>query len=102
MTELQWLIKMLTTHKLSSNLKDMFIERIGEVESVLSKQNIFTPPRAIAPSAQVASTQRILDEMSLIPMNATPMIKAPPAVVDKETGRAIVQTGKGTSGPRKF
>ena len=35
MSELQWLIQILTKEKLSAKLKDLFIERIGQVEANL-------------------------------------------------------------------
>lgn len=114
MTELQWLIKMLTQQKLSSSLKDLFIQRIGEVEAKLNQPivsvprgtNITMPHPIVGPSAiaQSPSTQRILEEMeNQNPILANnPRITIPPSKIDKETGRAMVQTGKGTSGPRKF
>lgn len=98
MTEIQWLCDVLVTCKMSSSLKDRFIARIGEVTStpqpvILNRPNVLQ---------QAPSTQRILDEMNsspAIPMRApTPL----PERIDKETGRAMVATGKGTSGPRKF
>lgn len=104
MTELQWLIKILTQHKLSASLKDLFIERIGEVEAKLSPVKAQIPPPPMF--AQAPSTQKILEELARegnpVPVPSAIIPKLPPAAIDKETGRAIVQTGKGTSGPRKF
>lgn len=104
MTELQWLIKMLTQHKLSTSLKDLFIERIGEVEAALSNtpKNSVTgrlslenggwnpPGRPI----QAPSMQRIMDEVE------TPAL--PPRVIVPQ--EVVISKGNGTStrGPRKF
>jgi hypothetical protein len=98
MTELQWLIKMLTTHKLSATLKDLFIERIGEVEATLSKP--VTRPTVQPSTIQAPSMQRIIDETPLIPANIPPPPR--PIGIDKETGRPMVATGKGSVGPRKW
>lgn len=108
MTELQWLIKMLTQQKLPSGLKDLFIERIGEVEAQLS-----TPkPRYIASGSgitipiQAPSTQRILNEIanegiSTI-MPSEDQVFAKPPIAQKRIIGVEVDTGKGTRGPRKF
>lgn len=108
MTEIQWLVEIMLNHKLPAPVKDRFIARIGEVESNLSKQSIPVRAPIIHPGMpiQAASTQRILDEMKeinvQIPINR-PLVSAPkPDAIDKETGRAMVATGKGTFGPRKF
>jgi len=97
MTELQWLIKMLTQQKLPASVKDMFIERIGEVEQSLSKQPM---PRTAPPTqAQAPSMQRILEE-------ATHEGIIPSAAIIPQATRTIkpteVSTGQGLRGPRKF
>ena len=105
MTELQFLIKILTTQKLSPALKDMFIERIGEVESQISKPiaPIIRQPIGVPGLVQQApSMQRIMDEMPLIQPATGPALPAKPVAIDKETGRPIVATGKGSMGPRKW
>ena len=91
MTELQWLIKILTQQKLSTAMKDLFIERIGEVEANLIPKAHGTRPM-INSMAQAASTQRILDE----PIS-TPIIPPTQRIIGGE-----VSTGNGTKGPRKF
>jgi hypothetical protein len=97
-TELQWLIKMLTQHKLPSGLKDLFIERIGEVEASLSKPSIrmqqVNPGVHYAP-IQAPSMQRAIDEMN----NDAPVM---PPIAQKRIIGGEVDTGKGTRGPRKF
>lgn len=107
-TDIKWLVDILLNYKLPEPVKELFIARIGQIEESLSKSQF--APRGSAGSniiqaptlMQAPSTQRILDEIA----NETPLIKAKPvqvpAVIDKETGRAIINTGKGTSGPRKF
>ena len=117
MTEIQWLVDIMLNHKLPGPVKDKFIARIGEVESQLSilgssngrtssfgLENVGSIPTPRS-TAQAPSTQRILDEMKLETPVITPrpIVSAPkPDAIDKETGRAMVATGKGTFGPRKF
>jgi len=102
MTELQWLIKMLTQEKLSAKLKDLFIERIGEVEAKLNQPTTRIPQsNPMAMPIQAPSTQKLLAEIANEP-HPTIIPTPPPAKIDKETGRAMVATGKGTFGPRKF
>lgn len=92
--------------EMPENMRKQFLKRIGEVEKQYTKQTpgiITQIPRPVAqPYAQAPSTQRILDEIA----NETPIVaramKPPADRIDKETGRAMVATGKGTSGPRKF
>lgn len=97
MTELQWLIKMLTTHKLPNALKDLFIERIGEVEATLSSKQIRMQTNPMNPMApqQAPSTQRLLDQQAIVPQ-PPPRIELPKEI--------ITSSGNGTStrGPRKF
>lgn len=94
MTELQWLIKMLTKEKLSTHLKDLFIERIGEVELKFMQPKITAPGNAIMVHNQAPSTQRILDEMQQAP--------TPAPIMTKRIVGGEVDTGRGTKGPRKF
>lgn len=101
MTEIQWLVDIILHNKVPGPLMEKFVARIGEVEAQLSRPIITQRPVPTTGPVQVASTQRILDQIA----NETPLVKAAvsiPSVVDKETGRAMVNTGKGTSGPRKF
>lgn len=49
--------------------------------------------------AQAPSTQRLLEQHA--PLMAAP-VKIPAAEIDKETGRAMVNTGNGTKGARKW
>lgn len=86
MTELQWLIKMLTQHKMPGALKDLFIERIGEVETNLSSRPI---PKG--PAAQAPSMQALIDHQ-------------PPVmpVMSKRIIGGDVDNGDGTKGKRKF
>lgn len=107
MTELQWLIKILTQSKLSPALKDMFIERIGEVESKLSTTTYNAPIRPglsipIGQIQQAASTQRLLEEQAIIQL--TNPITPPPlqrTIKTLET-QPMISTGNGTKGPKKF
>jgi hypothetical protein len=92
MTELQWLIHMLTKQKLAPKIKDMFIARIGDVEQRLSPQR-----PAVNPLVQAPSAQRLLDQQ------VNPVIPDVPAkiIVPQEV---ITGKGNGTSikGPRKW
>lgn len=96
MTELQWLIKMLTQHKLPGALKDLFIERIGEVEAQLSRPATKFDPRDIRAPIQAASTQRILDGMNAVAPHVEPRITVPQEIVTSKGN------GTSTRGPRKF
>ena len=99
MTELQFLITLLTKHKLPNGLKDVLIERMGEVEANLAKAPVYQRPLLPVPQ-QAPSTQRLLEQQVEIPQG--PIAPPKPVSIDKETGRAMVNTGKGTFGPRKF
>lgn len=100
MTELQWLIKLLTQHKLPKGVKDLFIERLGEVEQQLAKSflqapgsiNRFTP----SPIAQAPSTIAAMERQASEPL---PM---PPPVMPQRIVGGEINTGNGTRGPRKF
>lgn len=62
-----------------------------------------TIPLQSGGNQQAPSTQRLLEQHATMPPPPLPAtLRPPPAAIDKETGRAIVPTGKGTSGPRKF
>lgn len=115
MTEIQFLIDIMLNHKLPKPVQEKFIARIGDVEKLLSQMApprpqpvmhnpYFTPNPYNPVTSQAPSTQRILDGISQeVPYNAPAAKPIPvPAVIDKETGRAIVSTGNGTKGPRKF
>lgn len=91
MTELQWLIQILTKQKLSSAMKDLFIERIGEVETNLVPKAHMSASSSI--TAQAPSTQRLLDEPKHSPISVPPAQR----IIGGE-----VSTGNGTKGPRKF
>jgi len=113
-TELQWLIKMLTKEKLSANLKDLFIERIGEVEACLSRP---TPQRPLPiQTGQAPSTQRLLDEMAQQTGSSVPnMIPGPSVIAQTASAAQALESrqlaikqaasGKpepGRTSPRKF
>lgn len=96
MTELQWLIKMLTQHKLPPSLKDLFIERIGEVETILSRPTgRLDRGNPIGIPIQAPSMQKIMDETPV----SNPLLATKPIAQE-----VITYKGNGTSakGPRKF
>lgn len=104
MTELQWLIKILTQTKLAAPLKDIFIERLGEVEAQLTKS--MYPPIGAIPrtniTVQSPSTQRLLEEQAINQI-ASPIMPPPMQRTMKTLDtQPLVQTGNGTKGPRKF
>jgi hypothetical protein len=107
MTELQFLIKILTQHKLSSSLKDLFIERIGEVEASLSRPAL---PRVLPiQTGQAPSTQRLLDQMALDTGAPVPVIaqtvQAAAALESRSLAIKQAASGKpepGRTSPRKF
>jgi len=109
MTELQFLIKILTQQKLSSSLKDIFIERIGEVEASLSRPAQVLPRPPVNQTGQAPSTQRILEQMAQDPAAAmaavaqTPMAAA--ALESRQLAIKQAASGKpepGRTSPRKF
>jgi hypothetical protein len=111
MTELQWLIKMLTKHKLSPSLKNLFIERIGEVEASLSNNRGPARPMPIPPiGQQAASTQKIIDAMVYPTDGTIPQVVAQTpataaALEARQTAIKIATSGKpeaGRTSPRKF
>jgi hypothetical protein len=103
MSELQWLIRMLTKEKLSPHLKDLFIERIGEVEANLVPKAHGARPMPIPPIGQQApSTQRLL-EAEAFPSSMTDVpTPVPSALTGKRIVGGEVVTGNNTRGPRKF
>lgn len=104
MTELQWLIQMLTKQKLSSPLKDLFIERIGEVESNLVPKAHGT----MASSIPHASTFGYGGSGTLIqnPVNQIAQTPAAAAALQqREEAIKAANSGKpepGRTSPRKF
>jgi hypothetical protein len=109
MTELQFLIKILTQQKLSSALKDIFIERIGEVEASLSRPAPQIPRPTI--TGQAPSTQRLLDEMATQTGHAVitgPIAQTTAAAAALESRSLAIKqaaSGKpepGRTSPRKF
>jgi len=110
MSELQWLIKMLTEHKLSSSLKDLFIQRLGEVEAALSSRGPARPIVNFGP-VQAASTQKLLDDMatqtgsSVIPPHIAQTPATAAALEARQTAIKIATSDKpepGRTSPRKF
>lgn len=109
MTELQWLIKMLTKHKLPASLKDLFIERIGEVEASLSRPAL---PRAPIITGQAPSTQRLLEDMAtqtghtvIMPTQIAQTATAAAALESRSLAIKQAASGKpepGRTSPRKF
>lgn len=111
MTELQWLIKILTQQKLSSSMKDLFIERIGEVEAILSSQRGPARPMPLPPLGQQAvSTQKIIDGMVYPTEGSIPQVIAQTpataaALESRQQAIKIATSGKpeaGRTSPRKF
>lgn len=96
MTELSFLLELLLNHKLPKKTKDAVAERIKVVEN-----GIIPQPTAIRAAPLISSRMPPPDPIppqAFVP-NGIPL---PKAEIDKETGRAVVQTGNGTRGPRKF
>lgn len=111
MTELRWLIQMLTKQKLSSSMKDLFIERIGEVESNLVPKAHTGRASVNFGPVQAASTQKLLNEMELQTGSAVitgPIAQttaAAQALESRQTAIKIANSGKpepGRTSPRKF
>jgi len=96
-TELQFLLDLLLNHKLPKGTKKLITDRIGEVEN-----NIIPQPALRAPV--VSSRMPPPDPLhtQFAPQVIPSAMPLPKAEIDKETGRAMVPTGNGTRGPRKF
>lgn len=110
-----WLSKFVVKHDLPKEAKDEIVSKMEDIEKEMESRSVIVQPmptRVITPQpmAQAPSTQRILAEMATEansnPIMPQPLTRAtmpkPSLGVDKETGRAMIQTGKGTLGPRKF
>lgn len=105
-SELQFLIDLLLNHKLPKDTKKLIADRVGEVEEGLRAKPVrmddprhpLGPAILAAQITQAPSTQRLLDAQVMVAAPA----RLPAAEIDKETGRAMVATGGGTKGPRKF
>lgn len=102
MSEIAWLVKLMTEHKLSAQVKATILARIGEVEAALSKNiNIAVPPMAPRHigTVQAPSTQRILDEMAS--EQAVAPVLPPRVIIPQEI---VTSKGNGTStrGPKKW
>lgn len=115
MTELQWLIKILTQHKLPNILKDLFIERIGEVEiNLVPKAHGSRPIVNFGPvttSSQAPSTQKILDEMAQeteVQSQSLPTAHTPAAAAALRSRQEAIKAAAsdkpeaGRTSPRKF
>ena len=103
MTEIQWLCSLLLECKLPKDVKDRFIARIGEVEKNLANQPQMASrpiqPLIMPPSSRMPDPAQDLNQS---PPVARPQIRSQPIEIDKSTGRAMVNNGDGTRGPRKF
>lgn len=95
MTELQFLIDLLLNHKLPRGTKKLVADRISVVEN-----GLIPPPRILTNHMPPRIQTALLPDAPPSPMVAAPPL--PKADIDKETGRAVVATGNGTRGPRKF
>lgn len=111
MSEIQWLINILMTCKLTDSVKKKFIARIGEVEAKLtSTLQVYRPAAIVSPSGQAASTQRILNEMASDGMPASPAVIAQTpataaALAQRENLIKSALSSKpeaGRTSPRKF
>lgn len=119
MTEIKWLIEMLMNNKLSPQVKDKFIARIGEVEEYLSQvrpqQQAFQRSLPPTPNQQSPSTQKILDEMAqeqgsaILPLVPPQIMAQTPAAAQALIQRQAViaqatlgSTEVGRKSPRKF
>lgn len=91
MTEIQWLVEIMLHHKLPSQVRELFIARIGEVEARLINEK----PRPIINvpmlPTQAPSTQRLLED------HVAPIRNPIPTEI-------VTSQGNGTmiKGPRKF
>ena len=110
MTEIRWLINLMTKHELSDEVKAICLERIGEVEENLTAkpmqpnqgyamqgQPVITLATGVAP--QAASTLAALARQEMAP--PPPPVQATPVPISREI---VTGGGNGTQirGKRKF
>ena len=115
-TELGFLIELLLNHDLDPNTKQALASRIKDVEQALSSKSqqpsLATtqtmPAKIIHGAQQAASTQAILERDDSQPQVINPIQTAPVApipanalAVNRIVG-GMVDTGRGSKGPRKF
>lgn len=104
MTELQWLIRLLTKEKLTASIKDLVIERIGVVESLLIQAPVIRSNPNLGVVKQAPSTQKLLEEMEQEhPAQIAQTQAAAQALQARQ--QAIASAGKtepGRISPRKF
>lgn len=92
MTEIAFLLKLMTDHKLPKSAKDLIIERVMEVESLMNSRGPVFLPNPVMPSVRGPSIGEI-------------QVQAPPMPTRKVvTQEVVTSTGNGTTvrGPRKF
>lgn len=107
MTELQWLIRLLTKEKLTASIKDLVIERIGVVESLLIQAPVIRSNPNFGVVKQAPSTQKLLEEMGQQTAEQALIGAQTQAAVQALQARqqAIASAGKtepGRISPRKF
>lgn len=126
MTEIAWIVKLMTSYKLPDDAKEACITRIGEVEEKLNNRPVYTPPNYpnplgyipppyIGPSSQTIGP--VLTNPTGVPQSASTLAAlarqaqgetaphAPaPIMMAPRNPEAVVEinTGKGTKGPRKW
>jgi len=107
MGELSFLIDLILNEKLTKRLKDRISERIKEIE--LSRPAAVNHNHSQIISSQVPSTQRILNEMAMNPVQPEPAqatsVIAQQALLNRQTAISIAASGKpepGRTSPRKF
>jgi hypothetical protein len=109
MTELSFLLSLLLDQKLNREVKGLIKERIKEIETA-PRVGVSTT-RAISPTGQSASTQKILDEMAEegkslpIPVHIAQTPQAAMALASRQQAISQAISGqpeKGRTQPRKF
>ncbi len=109
MTELSFLLSLLLDQKLNKEVKGLIKDRIKEIE--VAPRITASTIRAVSPTAQSASTQKILDEMAEegkalpVPVHIAQTPAAAMALASRQQAISQAISGqpeKGRTQPRKF
>lgn len=109
-TPISFILDLILDYELPADVRKRCRKYVRELEENLVSKPLIAPARLNAVE-QAPSTQRLLalQEQVMPGLAPTPIPPppiagnmTPPAKIDKETGRAMVPTGRGTLGPRKF
>ena len=104
MSEIAWLVKLMTSYKLPDEVREFCIARIGEVEEKMSSrpsQSQISHSRSLSQGEQSPSTlAKMAEHAQTHPV--TPLPPSAAIAIQRSITPVEVNTGNGTRGPRKF